>query len=89
MTALLRTQGIPTRLEVGYSGEVYHAWISTYVDEMGWLDNLIQFDGTSWQLLDPTLAANNDATSVKDYLGDGTHYLSKFTYCIPWKGGTP
>ena len=38
MTAMLRSQGIPTKLEIGYSGEVYHAWISTYIDEIGWVD---------------------------------------------------
>ena len=37
MTAMLRSQQIPTRLEVGYAGEVYHAWISCYVDEIGWV----------------------------------------------------
>ena len=60
MTAMLRSQGIPTKLEIGYSGEVYHAWISTYIDEIGWVDNVIQFDGKSWSLIDPTLAASND-----------------------------
>ncbi|MEG0228600.1 MAG: transglutaminase-like domain-containing protein, partial [Lachnospiraceae bacterium] len=27
MTAMLRSQKIPTKLEVGYSGDAYHAWI--------------------------------------------------------------
>ena len=29
MAAMLRSQNIPTKLEVGYSGDAYHAWIST------------------------------------------------------------
>ena len=41
MTAMLRSQGIPTKLEIGYSGEIYHAWISTYIEEIGWVDNVI------------------------------------------------
>lgn len=45
MSAMLRSQRIPTKLEVGYSGDVYHAWISCYVDEIGWVDNIIEFDG--------------------------------------------
>lgn len=80
MTAMLRSQRIPTRLEVGYSAEVYHAWISCYVDEIGWVDNVIQFDGKSWSLMDPTLAAENDPSSVRDYIGDGSNYVVKYTY---------
>lgn len=80
MTAMLRSQNIPTKLEVGYSGEAYHAWISTYIDDKGWVDDIIQFDGKSWQLMDPTLAATNDSSSVKEYIGDGSHYVVKYTY---------
>lgn len=80
MTAMLRSQGIPTRLEVGYSGDAYHAWISTYVDDKGWVNNIIEFDGDSWQIMDPTLGANNDSASVKEYIGDGSHYIVKYTY---------
>ena len=80
MSAMLRSQRIPTRLEVGYAGEIYHAWISCYVDEIGWVDNIISFDGESWSLLDPTLAANNDSSDVQEYIGDGSNYLIKYTY---------
>ena len=38
MTSMLRSQNIPTKLEVGYSGDAYHAWISTYIDDKGWVD---------------------------------------------------
>ena len=50
MTSMLRSQRIPTKLEVGYAGETYHAWISTYVDDKGWVDDIIEFDGKDWQL---------------------------------------
>lgn len=80
MGALLRLQKIPTKLQVGYSGDAYHAWISTYVDDAGWVDNIIEFDGKSWQLMDPTLAANNDEASVKEYVGDGSNYVVKYSY---------
>lgn len=80
MTAMLRSQQIPTRLEVGYAGEIYHAWISCYVDEIGWVDNIIEFDGKSWSLMDPTLAANNSSTAVQKYIGDGSKYVVKYTY---------
>ena len=51
MSAMLRSQRIPTKLEVGYSGDVYHAWISCYVDEIGWWItslNLMERTGRSW-----------------------------------------
>lgn len=80
MSAMLRSQGIPTKLEVGYAGDALHAWISTYVDDIGWIDNIIEFDGTSWELLDPTLASNNDNKAVEEYIGDGTHYTLKYSY---------
>lgn len=80
MTAMLRSQGIPTKLDVGYAGEAYHAWISAYVDDKGWIDNIIEFDGTSWELMDPTFAANSDDKSLKEFIGDGDNYTLKYCY---------
>lgn len=80
MTSMLRSQNIPTKLEVGYSGDAYHAWISTYIDDKGWVDDIIQFNGDSWQIMDPTLAATNDSAAVRKYVGDGSHYVVKYTY---------
>ena len=80
MTSMLRSQNIPTKLEVGYSGDAYHAWISIYIDDKGWVDDIIQFNGNTWQIMDPTLAATNDSAAVKKYVGDGSHYVVKYTY---------
>lgn len=80
MAAMLRSQGIPTKLVVGYSGDAYHAWISVYLKEVGWVDKIIEFDGKSWSLMDPTLAANNSGSAVKKYIGDGSNYTEKFCY---------
>lgn len=80
MASMLRSQNIPTKLEVGYSGDAYHAWISTYIDDKGWVDDIIQFNGDTWQIMDPTLAATNDSAAVKKYIGDGSHYVVKYTY---------
>ena len=67
-------------LEVGYSGEAYHAWISVYLTESGWVDNIIEFDGKDWVLMDPTLAANNSSKAVAKYIGDGSKYTVKYSY---------
>lgn len=80
MAALLRSQGIPTKLEIGYSGDAYHAWISVYLKEIGWVNGIIKFDGVSWSLMDPTLAANNSNSSVEKYIGDGNNYTVKYSY---------
>lgn len=80
MSAMLRSQGIPTKLVVGYSGPAYHAWISTYIEDVGWVDKIIEFDGQNWTLLDPTLAANNDSSAVSEYIGDGSNYTVKYSY---------
>ena len=80
MTAMLRSQGIPTRLDVGYSGTAYHAWISVYLKESGWVSGIIEFDGKNWTLMDPTLAASNSSKEVKKYIGDGSNYTVKYVY---------
>lgn len=80
MTAMMRTQRIPTKLEIGYSGDVKHAWISAYTKEQGWIDNIIEFHGSTWTLMDPTLASSNSKASVKKYVGDGSNYTLQYSY---------
>ncbi len=80
MTCMLRSQGIPARLEVGYAGSAYHAWISAYVDEKGWINGIIEFDGESWSLMDPTFSANTDKEELKSFIGDGSNYILKYVY---------
>jgi len=80
MGAMLRSQGIPTRLEIGYAGTEYHAWISVYLKEQGWVDDIIQFDGKSWTLMDPTLGSYASSKQVKKALEDSTYYQLKYKY---------
>ncbi len=54
MTAMLRSQGIPAQLQIGYADDIYHAWISVYTKEKGLIHNIIEFDGKNWTLMDPT-----------------------------------
>jgi transglutaminase-like putative cysteine protease len=80
MASMLRSQDIPTRLEVGYAGTAYHAWISTYIKDVGWVNGIISFDGTNWSLMDPTFAASTDETTLKNFIGDGSNYKTKYIY---------
>ena len=38
MTGMLRSQGAPCKLVVGYAGTAYHAWISVWSEKDGWMD---------------------------------------------------
>lgn len=80
MGTMLRSQGIPTRLEIGYAGTEYHAWISVYIPDVGWIDNIIQFDGKKWTLMDPTLGSYASTKTVKKYLEDDSYYQLKYKY---------
>ena len=81
MTSMLRTQNIPTKLVIGYAGSIYHAWISVYSEEQGWIDNAIHFDGTSWKFMDPTFAASGKGDpKITEYINTPTNYIAKFSY---------
>lgn len=78
MATMLRTQNIPTRLEVGYMLEEYHAWISIYIEEHGWINGIIEFDGTEWKLMDPTFAASSK--KPHDFIMETDKYTTKYVY---------
>lgn len=80
MATMLRSQNIPTRLEVGYAGSAYHAWISTHIDGAGWVNGIIEFDGADWELMDPTFAASSTEKELKKFIGDGSNYQTKYLY---------
>lgn len=81
MAAMLRSQGIPCKLVVGYAGEIYHAWINVYVDGSGWIDKVIAFDGKSWTLMDPTfVSSGNSSADIMKYVTNGKNYTQKYAY---------
>lgn len=78
MATMLRSQSIPTRLEVGYMGEEYHAWISTYIQNVGWVNGIIEFDGSAWNLMDPTFASTS--SSPQNFITENSKYITKYVY---------
>ncbi|MDD2955848.1 MAG: transglutaminase-like domain-containing protein [Oscillospiraceae bacterium] len=82
--AMLRSQGIPTRLVTGYvsPANAYHAWNEVYLDEAGWVNvDQIYFDGSSWKRMDPTFASSGKSgSSILQYIGNGANYTKKYTY---------
>lgn len=76
--AMLRSQGIPTKLMTGYvePGNLYHAWNMVWLENTGWVTVSLQAKADSWQRIDTTFAAGSDET----YTGDGTAYTDRYTY---------
>lgn len=81
MAGMLRSQGVPCKLVIGYAGTAYHAWISVWTAEQGWIENVIWFDGSVWKRMDPTFASSGgQSESIMKYIGDGTNYSEKYFY---------
>ncbi len=86
MTGMLRSLGVPCKLVTGYvplgNGQTgYHAWISVWSDETGWVEGAVYFDGTAWQRMDPTFASSgNSSDAIMQFIGDGTNYSVKYIY---------
>ena len=80
MTGMLRSQRIPARMEVGYAGTAYHAWLSAYAENIGWINGIVEFDGTNWSIMDPTVASNSGEDALVSFIGDGGSYLTKYIY---------
>lgn len=78
--AMLRSQGIPTKLIIGYvqsgSSEVYHAWNMIWLEETGWITVEIKAPAHAWQRIDLTFAAAGQS----EFAGGGTGYTDKEVY---------
>ena len=81
MAAMLRSQGVPVKLVVGYTGSAYHAWLNVWSETEGWVSGYVYFDGTTWKIMDPTFASSGkESESIKQYIGNGANYAAKFLY---------
>lgn len=81
MTGMLRSQGVPCKLVVGYAGEAYHAWISVWSETEGWIEGVVFFDGAAWQRMDPTYASTGQQTQwIIDYINNDANYTAKYLY---------
>ena len=77
--AMLRSQGIPTKMVFGYvsPNDLYHAWNMFYTRETGWVTVNFQVSGGSWNRLDLTFSASGaDST----FIGDGSNYTDLYFY---------
>ena len=80
MTAMLRSRDIPCKLQIGYAGDIKHAWIDVYIRGKGWVDHAITYNGEQWNRMDPTFTANSDNREIiNSYIGDSDNYTLQFT----------
>lgn len=77
--AMLRSQGIPTKVIFGYVApdDLYHAWNMFYTEETGWVTVDYEVNADSWNRMDLTFAANG---ADSDFIGDGSHYSDVYIY---------
>ena len=81
MAGMLRSQEVPVKLVIGYTGSAYHAWLNVYSQTDGWMNAQIYFDGNTWKLMDPTFASSGgQSESIMQYIGNGSNYQAKYLY---------
>lgn len=81
MTGMLRSQGLPCKLVVGYAGEVYHAWISVWTEQTGWIEGAVFFDGQAWHRMDPTFASSGRGDpKILDFITNEDNYTARYIY---------
>jgi hypothetical protein len=79
--SMMRAQRLPTKLDVGYCGQAYHAWIEVYTEEAGWVRKKIQFSGDAWVRMDPTFDSAGQGTGdISKIVGDGKNYNAMLYY---------
>ncbi len=82
VAAMCRSQGIPTRLVIGYAEpEIYHAWNEIYTDETGWITPELFLKSKGFNLADATFYAGNpDKEKIAAYISDDSNYAAMYRY---------
>ncbi len=82
MSAMLRSQGVPVKLVIGYTGKEYHAWVNVYSkEEKGWITGAIYLAADQWKLMDPTFASTGKSSkTVMKYINNKKNYKAKYSY---------
>lgn len=77
--AMLRSQGIPTKIIFGYVApdDIYHAWNKFYTEEGGWMLVEFKVNGNDWNRIDLTFYANSADPS---FIGDGSNYMEAYQF---------
>lgn len=81
MAAMLRSQGIATKLICGTvsASDLNHAWNEVYLEGTGWVTVKLYFSGNAWERMDPTFGASG-GSNIEQYIGDGSNYTGLRVY---------
>ena len=80
--AMCRSQGIPTRLVIGYAEkDIYHAWNEVYTEETGWITPELLLKNKGYNIVDATFYAGaEDKEYIAAYISDSGNYSSVYRY---------
>lgn len=81
--AMLRSVGIPCRMEEGTVGDggLRHAWVRAWSEEAGELSWGLRVGAGEYTLLDPTfLSAGGGSPELADYMADPANYHVQYAY---------
>lgn len=80
--AMCRSQGIPTRLVIGYAADdIYHAWNEVYTQETGWITPELLLRNKGYNIVDATFYASAENKEyIADYISDSGNYSSVYRY---------
>lgn len=81
MAAMLRSQGIPTRLVIGYAGSTKHAWNEIYTEQTGWITPELFLANNGYNTADATFYSGAaDKKQIADYISNPANYSSLYYY---------
>lgn len=80
--AMCRSQGIPTRLVIGYAEpKIYHAWNEVYTEETGWITPELFLKKKGYNIADATFySGNSDKEKISAYISDEGNYSALYKY---------
>ncbi len=82
LCAMMRAQGVPTRLAVGYAAtDIYHAWNEVYTEETGWITPQLLLKSKGYNIVDATFYASAaDKDKISDYISNAGNYSAIYYY---------
>lgn len=80
--AMTRSQGIPTRLCIGYaSPDIYHAWNEVYTPETGWITPELFLKNKGYNLVDATFySGSGNKAQIAEYISNNANYSVIYYY---------
>ena len=79
--AMTRSQGIPTRMVIGYATDIYHAWNEVWTEETGWITPELLLSRKGYNRIDPTFYSSNpNKEKISEFISDNGKYSAVYYY---------